>query len=498
MAVQLFCLTFISAFFGFKAAQVMADVPMRALLASLPGSEQFIPKGSGRASSDLRNLEQVITYLNQEALNPVDDQKTLIDGAIEGTVAALGDQYSRYIPRQESNELEEDIKGIYGGIGVLIEQKGGHTVAATVFRDSPADKAGMLVADIITHVNGEDVAGLWVTDIVAKIKGPVDTPVKLTVYRPTTEEVLDLDIMRKDIKYPSVFEEKILEDTDKVGYIKLIVFNANSALDFQAAVVRLQEKGMKSLILDLRQNTGGTFEDSFRIADTLVPGGSLVYTEDRAGRQKPFDSEDGGKSLGLPLVVLTDGFSASASEIVAGAVQDTRSGILIGDKTFGKGVVQSVIKLQDGSNLILTTQKYLTPNKRDINAHGIRPDVKIDLEATTKEDPFVAARVAELEGLSKRNSEIRQELTEYFTGKDYPLAEALELLKDPARYQQLLALPSPTPADDQAAWDEEKRLAKEAADALVSGGGGDVPPGETEEEDDQSNRMNGPIDSQKP
>ncbi|HYE79479.1 MAG TPA: S41 family peptidase, partial [bacterium] len=476
-------------------AQVVSRIDVPARLAALPGGNLVIPKGAGTASTDLRNLETVLTFLNQEALHPVEDQKKLIDGAIVGSVAALGDQYSRYIPRQESNALTEDISGIYGGIGVLIEQKDGHTIAATVFRDSPADKAGMQVADVILKVDGEDVTQAYVTDIVSKIKGKVDTNVVLTVYRPTTEETLDLTITRKDIKYPSVFEEKILDDTDKVGYIKLIVFNDKSGQDFADAIGRLKAQGIKSLVVDLRQNTGGTFKDSMQIADILVPSGALVYTEDRKGRQRPYESQDNGQALGLPLVVLTDGFSASASEIVAGAVQDTRSGVLVGDKTFGKGVVQSVIPLQDGSNLILTTAKYLTPNKRDINTHGIRPDVEVDFEAATKEDPFIAARITELEQLAARNTEIRKELTDYFADKDYPLQEALDLLADLSRYQEIVSKPGPTPADDQQAWEEEKRAEAEK-DPAVPQVNPDLDP--IEGNDDQSNRMNGPIDRQKP
>lgn len=480
LALQLTILCLLSAFFGFKAAQVTADTDIRTRLAQLPGGELLVQPGAP-AKSDLQTFERILNLLASDSLVPEEDRTKLIEGAIHGAVAALGDRYSRFIPPVDHTKLSEDITGYYGGVGILIEQKDGHTLAATVFPGLPADVAGVQAGDIIIAVNGEDVTGAWVTDIVNKIKGPVDTDVVLTVYRPALQDSLDLTVTRASVKYPSVWEKKLLEEDPTVGYIKLIVFNAESGRDFAEAVEELKTQGMKALILDLRQNTGGTFEDARQIADLLVPAGPLVYTQDRSGQRKPVMSRDEGQALDMPLAVLTDGFSASASEIVAGAVQDTRSGVLVGTKTFGKGVMQSLIPFRDGSSLILTTARYLTPNGRDIDKHGVRPDVPVEVDVITEEDPFVKARIARIEALSKEATEIRRELQEYFRDKDYTLLKALEVLRTPETYAAILAQPGPTPEDDQAAWEaEEKALA--AAEAEAGG---------------PENLMNAPVDAQR-
>gem|GEM_PF-292409 len=478
LALQLTALTILSGFFGFKAAQVVAAADFRTTLASLPGGKQMV-ETTGPSKGDLRNFEAILDLLASDFLEPVEDKSKLVDGAIQGSVEALGDRYSRYIPKVDNTALTEEIQGFYGGIGVLIEQEEGHTVAATVFPEQPAAVAGMEVGDIILKVDGLEVTEMYVTDIVAKIKGPVDSEVKLQVFRPSIDDVKDLTIIRKQVKYPSVWEKKMLPDNPGVGYIKLIVFNEESGADFIAAVEELKGLGMKQLVLDLRQNTGGTFKDAFEIADALVEGGPMVFTENRAGERRPFDSQDNGKGLDIPLALITDNFSASASEIVAGAVQDTRSGVLVGTKTFGKGVVQTVFPLKDGSSLILTTQRYLTPNGRAINEHGIRPDLPIDIDALTKGDPYVVQRIDEIEGLSKRAVELREELQEYFKDKDFALQEAISILSDPSKYQQIIDSPGPTPEDDAAVW------AKEKADAEAAAG---TPEGV----------MNAPVDDQKP
>lgn len=459
LALQIAALIFLSAFFGFKASQVMAAADWPAQLAQLPGGKSVV-QTKASTKSDLRTFEAILNLLTTDYLEPVEDRNKLMEGAIQGSVAALGDRYSRYIPKVHNTALTEEIQGFYGGIGVLIEQKGGHTLAATVFPEQPAAVAGMEVGDIILEVNGEDVSESYVTDIVAKIKGPVDTDVVLKVYRPALEDVRDLKITRKQVKYPSVWEKKMLPDQQGVGYIKLIQFNEESGSDFIEAVNELKGEGMTRLVLDLRQNTGGTFTDAFEIADALVKSGPLVYTETRNGQRRPFESRDGGLGLDIPLAILTDNYSASASEIVAGAVQDTRSGVLIGTKTFGKGVVQSVIPLTDGSSLILTTARYLTPNGRDINKHGIRPDIPIDVETITKDDPFVTTRLDRIEALSKEAVALREELQEYFRDKDFALDEALRILQDEAAYQAILATAGPTPADDEAAWAAEQAAEK--------------------------------------
>ncbi|MFH1515128.1 MAG: S41 family peptidase, partial [bacterium] len=382
---------------------------------------------------DLTEVQKVFEQMQRYFIDDNITKRQLIDGAIAGGVSSLKDRYSRYVPPQESREVTEDLEGFYGGVGIMVEpiqdQKG--ALLTQVFKTGPADEVGMNAGDIITHVEDQDVTEMFLYDIVAKIKGPVDTKVKVTVYRQAIGDSLDFELTRKNVKYPSVFESKILEGTDGIGYIQLVNFNNETTKDTQKAVDDLLEQGMKSLVLDLKQNTGGSFAAAIEIADIFVGDGVMVYTEDRDNTLQEYPPQgkgDGGKKLGIPLVVLVDQYSASASEILAGAIKDHKVGTLIGRDTFGKGVVQSVIPQTAGGILLLTISKYLTPDKNDINQIGIKPDIHAEIDPETTNDPFLKEKYTRMLELRDESREITTELVEYLKGYNFPLEVAKQYL----------------------------------------------------------------------
>jgi carboxyl-terminal processing protease len=375
---------------------------------------------------DLKEVQQAFEFMQRNYLQPGVTKKALIDGAITGGVQALGDQYSRYVPAVESTKVQEDIAGFYGGIGILVEavRNGRGTMITSVFKSGPAYEVGIMAGDIIVKVEDTDTTEMFLYETVEKIKGPENTNVKITVYRMSIEDEVEFSVPRKKVKYPSVYESKILEGTDSMGYIQLIQFNNESAKDMKEAVTKLLGEGMKSLILDLRQNTGGAFAPSIDIADIFVDKGVMVYTVDRENKMTEYKGADNGEKVDIPLAVLVDGFSASASEILAGALKDYKAATIIGTKTFGKGVVQNVITLPQGGTLILTTSKYLTPGKHDINKSGIDPDIWAEIDFENSPDPFITQKYKEAEKLRVDLIAIRDELMKYLKEYDYQLEVA--------------------------------------------------------------------------
>jgi len=433
--VQMVIIIFLSFFLGYKTHQFES-----AGIEILP---EWIANSSigefalGRASDDgiitlkdFKTVQQVFEFMQMNFIRDDVTKLKLLEGAVSGGVTALGDRYSRYIPLTESKQFQDDIEGFYGGIGILVEavNNGRGALITSVFKTGPGYEAGVMAGDVVTKVGDEDTTELFLHEIVAKIKGPEKTKVKIMVYRPSIDDTLEFTLERKRVKYPSVFEKKILEGTDKTGYIQLIQFNIESTKDMQSAVDELMKQGMKSLILDLRQNTGGAFEPAVKIADIFIPDGTIVYTENRGGKLNQFDSDDGGKKLGIPVVVLVDSFSASASEILAGAIKDYKAGTIMGVKTFGKGVVQNVVPIPDGGTLILTTSKYLTPSKTDINEKGIMPDIVTELDLDKTSDPFLREKYQKAEKLRQEIIVIRDEIMKRLREYDFQLEAAKEYL----------------------------------------------------------------------
>ena len=240
---------------------------------------------------------------------------------------------------------------------------------------------------------------------------------------------MTFDVTRRVVQVPTVGKKEMLTPT--IGYIRLDTFNNLSPLDVQAAIDDLTSKGMKGLIFDLRNNTGGPLTAAVGVADEFVPDGTLVSYEDSAGNRDVYTSQDGGKALNMPLVILTNGNTASSSEIVSGAVRDTQKGLLVGENTYGKGVVQNVYPLSDGSGLVLTTGRYLTPAGHQITQDGLTPDIpaKLDPDQLRANDPQIGAFLDHMDALNKEYQTLRQQMTDYLTAHDFQRDKALDVIK---------------------------------------------------------------------
>lgn len=306
----------------------------------------------------------------------------------KGILESLDDPYSVYYTADEYADLMNTSTGSYEGIGVSIQQdaKTKTLTVIRVFQGSGAEEAGMLPKDVIRAVDGRKLNGEDVSEVVTWIKGEPGTTVDVTVYRPSTDEELTLTIERKTIDNSTV-SYKMREN--QIGYIEVTDFYEKTAEQFEKAIDDLQGQGMKSLIVDLRNNPGGYVDVVVEMCDYILKEGTIVYTKDRDGNVVSSYEATDDHSLDIPMVVLVNGDSASASEIFSGCMQDHGVATLVGTTTFGKGIVQHVIPLSDGSAVKLTTQKYFTPNGNDIHGVGIEPDVTVELPDELKYEPII-------------------------------------------------------------------------------------------------------------
>jgi len=297
----------------------------------------------------------------------------LMSGAIKGMVGSVGDPYSVYMDTDMYKELMIETKGSFGGVGIVLGSKDNVLTVVAPIEGTPSDKAGIMSGDQIIKIDGQDVKGLAVDEAVKMIRGSEGSQVILTINR-AGQEIKDYTLMRSTIKMNTV-SGKMLDD--KIGYVRLSMFNEKTGNDLSIKLQELEGQGMKGIILDLRNNPGGLLEESIKVASNFVPQGPVVSVVSKDGTRTTRLSTL--KAAKYPLVVLVNGGSASASEIVAGAVQDTGVGTLIGTKTFGKGSVQTVLPLDNDSALKLTIAKYVTPNDRSINGVGLEPDIKVEM-----------------------------------------------------------------------------------------------------------------------
>ncbi|WP_332830473.1 S41 family peptidase [Clostridium perfringens] len=317
----------------------------------------------------------------------IDDSK-LAEGAIKGMVSSLGDQYTYYMNGKEFSDFKEKSQGNYMGIGIQVAAKDGKIVVISPIQRGPAEKAGIKTGDVILKVNGEQVSGNELDKAVSMMKGTTKENIKLTLYREGKGE-FDVDVMRDVIKTVNVKSEMIDGD---IGYIEVLAFDEGTAKDFETQLKALEEKGMKGLILDLRGNPGGFMKECVDLVSNFVPKDKvIVSTIDKYGNKEESVSK-GGIAQGMPLVVLIDGGTASASEIVAGAIRDYDLGTLVGTTSFGKGIVQVVLdkigQEKDGTALKVTISKYYTPNGENIHKKGIGPDVTVEYPKELKEKTY--------------------------------------------------------------------------------------------------------------
>lgn len=306
------------------------------------------------------------------------DEETLEEGLYKGLLEALDDPYSVYYTKEELIELQEQTQGIYYGIGAYISQDvdRGYVQISGIIKGTPAEESDLMQDDYIYKVDGEDMQGKDSSYVVSKIKGEEGTFVTITVIREGAAEPIDIKVERRRIESPTV-EYEMLDNN--MAYIQILEFDLVTTGQFETAYSQAKADGMKGLIIDLRSNPGGNLSTVCDIARMILPKGMIVYTEDKYGKREEYTC-NGENEIEVPLVVLTNGYSASASEILAGAVKDYGIGKLVGTTTFGKGIVQKVIDLSDGSAVKLTVSSYFTPNGNNIHGIGIEPDVEVEFD----------------------------------------------------------------------------------------------------------------------
>lgn len=339
--------------------------------------------------SKLTLIDQVIDkhYLYEDEI----DEEKLEEMIYLGYVAGLEESYTTYYTAEEFAEVMESSSGIYSGIGAYVSQNMNTGIITIVnpFEGAPAADAGVKKDDILFAVEGEEVTGMDLNMVVAKLKGEEGTRVNVTMYRPSEDEYIDFEIVRAVVNVPTV-THKMLDN--HIGYIQLTEFDEVTVDQFNFAVEELTAMGMESLIFDLRDNGGGLMSSVCSILETVLPKGLLVYTEDKNGERE----EEWAKNpdcIEVPMVVLVNGNTASASEIFAGALKDYDKAEIIGTTTFGKGIVQTIIPLKDGSAMKLTTSEYFTPDGIGIHGTGIEPDVIVEYDSENEEDNQLQAAV---------------------------------------------------------------------------------------------------------
>lgn len=323
----------------------------------------------------LNLLEKIVDTYYLDEVNTAD----LKNGVYKGFLAGLNDPYSVYYTKEEYDELKESTSGKYSGIGAVVSQSADTGVITVVraFKDSPAQQSGIQKDDVLYKVEGKEVTGVDVDKAVLKLKGKEGTTVKVTVFRPSTKKYIDLNITRKSIDVPTV-ESKMLDEKNKIAYVQITEFDEITESQFRTAVNTLKDKGAKGFIFDIRDNPGGDYEVVCNMLDMLLPSGTIVSTKDKYGNEEKQDSDS--SELGLPMVVIQNGNSASASEIFAGAIQDFKLGTIVGTQSFGKGIVQTLLPLTDGSAVKITIEKYYTPSGKNIHGKGITPDVVVEAD----------------------------------------------------------------------------------------------------------------------
>ncbi len=337
-------------------------------------------KHSGEIDNKISGLRELI---DARYLGEVDDSE-LEEGLYKGLISGLEDPYSVYYDEEETKRLVEATEGEYDGIGAVLTQNmdTGIVTLVQIYEGSPAMEAGLKDDDILYKVGDMEVTGMDLTEVVSHIKGEKGTEVSLTVLRGENNEEVTVTAVRNTIQAQTIEYE--MKD-DKIGYIAVSEFDLVTYAQYKDALTDLEGEGMKGLIVDLRNNPGGNLSTVCEMLDLMLPEGLIVYTEDKEGNREEMESDEESQ-FHLPMVVLMNGNSASASEIYAGAIQDYGIGKIVGTQSYGKGVVQQIFDLKDGTCVKLTIAEYFTPKGRNINGTGITPDVEVEYEKN-EEDP---------------------------------------------------------------------------------------------------------------
>jgi len=395
------------------------------------------------------NLELFDSVLEKVRKSYVDGQNLtyhdLVSSALKGMVGSL-DPHSEFMDAEDFQQLQNDTSGQFGGLGLVVSMKDGYVTVIAPMEDTPGFRAGILTGDRILKIDGNNIGKVSLPDAVKQLRGEPGSQVTLTVQRPSTGAEKDYTLKRAIINMDMVKDingrKQFPLSADQIGYVRITQFGDSTGDELEAALGKLKEQGMKALILDLRGNPGGLLDEAVEVCSKFLPRGQLVVTtEGRDPAQNSVRRADGGgdELKGEPIVVLVNLGSASAAEIVTGCLQDLQRAVVVGQKTFGKGSVQSVFPLDDGSALKLTTAKYYTPSHKVIHEHGITPDVVVPMSDEEEAALLIKRAPGGLQSLNETNR-VRVEAIH-----DVQLERAEDLLKGLLIYNARLASPSPAP-----------------------------------------------------
>jgi carboxyl-terminal processing protease len=407
-------------------------------------AEKKVEESAGLPLNELRNFSDIFARIKTDYVEDVED-KTLLENAIRGMLSGL-DPHSTYLNPDEYKELKIGTTGKFGGLGIQVGMEDGFVKVISPIDDTPAYRAGLEAGDLIIRLDDKSVKGMTLNDAVKIMRGDPGTDIKLTVIREGADKPLEFTVTRDIISVKSV-KSRILEPD--YGYIRISNFQSKTARDLVSEVSKLKKENkseLKGLVLDLRNNPGGVLSAAADVSDAFIDEGKLVFTKGRINNSEfEFNAKPGDIMNGLPVVVLINGGSASASEIVAGALQDHRRAVIMGSKSFGKGSVQTIQELRSGGAVKITTARYFTPNGRSIQGEGITPDIildRYDIKASKEEASF-RIKESDLNGSisnpTKSQEAIKKATEEGATdddkklkvkaSEDFQLYEALLLLK---------------------------------------------------------------------
>ncbi len=345
-----------------------------------------VKNNEGELVNSLEPFFEALNLVRSEYIEKDIDLDKIVQGAIKGMLKALDEPYTRYMDSQALKREQEDMfLGHFGGLGIIISIKDDQLTIISPIEDTPAYRVGIKAGDKIVEIDGKSTEGIGLDDAVNILRGEKDTQVVLGIRRENVEEILEFTIIRDIIEVKAV-KKKIVSEGNNIGYIRITTFNVNTEPELEEVLNEFKkDNNIEGIILDLRNNPGGLLDTAIEVASKFVKEGPVVHIKDRDGIQVTVQSR-GNKYPQWPLIVLINEGSASASEIVAGAVQDSGRGKLLGKKTFGKGVVQQVFSLSDGSGIIITTSEYYTPSEQSINNIGIEPDILVEASEDGEED----------------------------------------------------------------------------------------------------------------
>jgi len=390
----------------------------------------------GEASSEnqlpldeLRRFAEVFSSIKKSYVEPVTDQQ-LLEDAIAGMVRGL-DPHSDYLIKEAFDNLQEHTNGEFGGLGIEVGMKDGFVHVITPLDDTPAQEAGIKAGDLITKLGETPIQGISLSDAVKLMRGKIGESIRITIMREGVEAPFEVELVRAAIKIRSV-RSRLLEPG--FGYVRISEFQANTGQDLLDALAKLQkDEALKGLVLDLRNNPGGVLQAAVAVSDAFLDEGLIVYTEGRIARSElEFNATDDLAIGNVPLIVLINGGSASASEIVAGALQDQKRAVIMGTQSFGKGSVQTVVPLSEDRAVKITTARYFTPNGRSIQAQGISPDVVVEELQLDRQAPDLnQVREVDLAGHLENESQekVQSSAQSDLAGDDFQLYQALTMLK---------------------------------------------------------------------